>query len=156
MIAARGIERGRRVISEIEAEGGAATFVQADVSQAAQVKALVEQAIAMYGRLDCAFNNAVAIEEPLVPLAELTEEQFDRAMALNLKSVWLCMKEEIRQMLAQAPAGGAIVNTSSVNGLGAARTAALHRHPTVTERALTGPGISARVAAFSGEPLQRG
>jgi NAD(P)-dependent dehydrogenase (short-subunit alcohol dehydrogenase family) len=58
--------------------------------------------------------------------ADFSEEQFDRSIALNLKSVWLCMKEEIRQMLAQQPPGGAIVNTSSVNGLGGVPQAAFY------------------------------
>jgi NAD(P)-dependent dehydrogenase (short-subunit alcohol dehydrogenase family) len=74
--------------------------------------------VADYGRLDYAFNNAAPMEEPFAMTADLTEEQFDRSIALNLRSVWLCMKAEIRRMLAQQPAGGAIVNTSSVNGLG--------------------------------------
>jgi NAD(P)-dependent dehydrogenase (short-subunit alcohol dehydrogenase family) len=58
--------------------------------------------------------------------ADLTEEQFERSITLNLKSVWLCMKEEIRQMIAQQPSGGAILNTSSVNGLGGTRQAAFY------------------------------
>jgi len=126
MIAARGAERGNRVVSEIEAAGCEARFVPADVSRADQVHAMVEATVKAFGRLDCAFNNSATIEEPLLPTADFTEEQFDRSMAFNLKSVWLCMQQEIRQMLAQDPPGGAIVNTSSVNGLGAAPRAALY------------------------------
>ena len=125
-IAARGMERGNQVVREIEAAGGTAIFVPTDVSQSSQVSALIEKTVAAFGRLDCAFNNAATFEEPLVMTADFTEEQFDRSIAFNLKSVWLCMKQEIRQMLAQDPPGGAIVNTSSVNGLGAARNAALY------------------------------
>ena len=126
VIAARGEERGRGVVREVEAAGGTAMFLAGDVSQASYVTALVERAVAAYGRLDYALNNAAAIEEPAVPTADFTEEQFDRSMTLNLKSVWLCMRQEIGQMLAQQPAGGAIVNTSSVNGLGGVARAALY------------------------------
>jgi NAD(P)-dependent dehydrogenase (short-subunit alcohol dehydrogenase family) len=126
VLAARGIERGNEVVCEIEAAGGTATFVRADVSRSEQVQALVEAAVTAYGRLDCAFNNAASVEEPFVMTADLDEEQFDRSIALNLKSVWLCMKEEIRQMLTQQPPGGAIVNTSSVNGLGGVPRASIY------------------------------
>lgn len=118
VLASRGAERGVEVEREIRAAGGTATFVQADVSRGDEVEALVEKTVAEYGRLDYAFNNAASIEEPFAMTADLTEEQFDRSVALNLRSVWLCMKAEIRRMLAQEPAGGAVVNTSSVNGLG--------------------------------------
>jgi NAD(P)-dependent dehydrogenase (short-subunit alcohol dehydrogenase family) len=80
---------------------------------------MVGDTVAAYGRLDCAFNNAgiapyqVDAEGHLT--AEWPEESFDRMIAVNLKSVWLCMKEEIPQMLSQG--GGAIVNTGSIAGL---------------------------------------
>jgi NAD(P)-dependent dehydrogenase (short-subunit alcohol dehydrogenase family) len=125
-LAARGQERGRQVVREIEAAGGRALFVPTDVAQPDQVQSLVEKTVAAFGRLDYAFNNAAAVEEPFAATAEFTEEQFDRSMALNLKSVWLSMRHEIRQMLAQQPRGGAIVNTSSVNGLGGVPQAALY------------------------------
>jgi NAD(P)-dependent dehydrogenase (short-subunit alcohol dehydrogenase family) len=126
VLAARGAERGNEAAREIQAAGGIATFIPADVSQSAQVRSLIEQTVALYGRLDCAFNNAAAVEAPVAMTADFSEEQFDRSMAVNLKSVWLCMKEEIRQMLAQPQPGGAIVNTSSVNGLGGVPNAALY------------------------------
>jgi NAD(P)-dependent dehydrogenase (short-subunit alcohol dehydrogenase family) len=118
VLAARGPERGAQVQHEIQAAGGSATFICADVSRGDSVRELIEKTVAAHGRLDCAFNNAASVEEPFALTADLAEEQFDRSIALNLKSVWLCMKEEIRQMLAQKPPGGSIVNTSSVNGLG--------------------------------------
>jgi len=126
VIAARGAERGRAVVREIESAGGAARFVRADVSDPEQVRLLVEETVAAFGRLDCAFNNAAAVEEPFALTADFTEAQFDRSLAVNLKSVWLCMREEIRHMLAQTPPGGSIVNTSSVNGLGGVPQAALY------------------------------
>ena len=108
VIATPGAERGHRVAREIEAGGARALFVRADVSQAADVHGLVKTTVDCWGRLDCAFNNAAAVEEPFVPTAAFTEAQFDRSLALNLKSFWLCLEQQIRQMLAQEPRGGAI------------------------------------------------
>jgi NAD(P)-dependent dehydrogenase (short-subunit alcohol dehydrogenase family) len=96
ILAARGVDRGNEVQREIRALGGVATFVSADVSRSDQVHALIERTVAEYGRLDCAFNNAASVEEPFTMTADFSEDQFDRSIALNLKSVWLCMKHEIR------------------------------------------------------------
>jgi NAD(P)-dependent dehydrogenase (short-subunit alcohol dehydrogenase family) len=126
VIAARGADRGARVVREVESAGGTAVFVATDVSEAGQVNALVRQTVEAFGRLDCAFNNAATVDEPFALTADFTEEQFDRSLAVNLKSVWLCMREEIGQMRAQDPPGGTIVNTSSVNGLGGVPRAALY------------------------------
>jgi NAD(P)-dependent dehydrogenase (short-subunit alcohol dehydrogenase family) len=105
---------GEGVAAQIRASGGDAVFHACDVADAAQVEALVAATVARYGRLDCAFNNA-GIEEEHQRLADSDEAMFDRMMAVNVKGVWLCMKHELRQMLAQG--GGAIVNTASVAGL---------------------------------------
>ncbi len=126
VLAARGAERGNQVVREIESAGGSAMFVPTDVSLDDQVQALVEKTVAAFGRLDCAFNNAASVEEPFALTADFSEQQFDRSIAVNLKSVWLCMKHEIRQMLAQDSPGGAIVNTSSINGLGGVPQASLY------------------------------
>ena len=126
VLAARGAERGQSVAREIQAAGGTALFVRTDVSQAAEVAGLVRETVTRFGRLDCALNNAAAVDGSFGLTADISEEQFDQAMAVNLKSVWLCMREEIRQMLAQNPPGGAIVNTSSVNGLGGVAQAGLY------------------------------
>jgi NAD(P)-dependent dehydrogenase (short-subunit alcohol dehydrogenase family) len=126
VIAARGAGRGEAVARDVESIGGSAMFVPADVSLASDVERLVARAIDRFGHLDFAVNNAAALEEPFARTADLTEEQFDRSMALNLKSVWLCMRQEIRQMLAQQPPGGAIVNVSSVNGLGGVPAASFY------------------------------
>lgn len=107
-------EGGEETVGRIESAGGEAIFVRTDVSKAEEVEALVERAIEEYGRLDFAHNNA-GIEGVPGPLAEGTEEDFERVISVNLKGVWLCMKYEIQQMLAQG--GGAIVNTSSIGGL---------------------------------------
>lgn len=71
-------------------------------------------AVAAYGRLDCAFNNA-GIEGAMADTVACTEENWDRTLAVNLKSIWLCMKHEIPRMLEQG--GGAIVNCASIAGL---------------------------------------
>ena len=85
-----------------------------DVSDALAVKEMVEWIVATYGRLDAALNNA-GIQTPQRPMAEITDEEFDRTVAVDLKGVWNCMRYEILQMLAQG--GGAIVNTSSQGGV---------------------------------------
>ena len=126
VIASRGAERGEAVRRELEALGTEAEFVPTDVSQAGQVEFLLSRTIARFGRLDYAFNNAAAIEVGAFKLtADFSEEEFEGHIAVNLKSVWLCMKHEIRQMLSQ-DTGGAIVNTSSVNGLGGVPQNALY------------------------------
>ena len=110
-----GVAGGEETVRMIKNAGGDATFVKADVTQAAEVEALIARAVATYGRLDCAHNNA-GIGSPVRAFtAEYTEENWDRVIAVNLKGVWLCMKYELPQMLRQG--GGAIVNTASVAGL---------------------------------------
>lgn len=94
--------------------GGNAVCIPADVSQSHQVAKLVADAVAHFGRIDYAHNNA-GIESAIALTADADETNFDQVLAVNLKSVWLCMRAEIAQMLAQG--GGAIVNTSSVGGL---------------------------------------
>ena len=126
VIAARTPERGEAVAREIQGAGGAAKFIACDVSRSEDVEHLVTETVATYGRLDCAFNNAATIDGAFKMVADFSEEEYDRALANNLKSVWLCMRQEILQMLAQPAAGGAIVNTSSLNGLGGAAQAALY------------------------------
>lgn len=125
VIAARGVERGEEVAHEIAAAGGQAVFVRADVSRPDDIERLVARTVGVYGRLDCAFNNA-ATEGSLKPLADFNVAEFDDIVGVNLKGVWLCMKHQIRQMLAQHPSGGAVVNTSSVNGLGGVAQGALY------------------------------
>ena len=105
---------GAAVQQQIERTGGEAFFQRTDVASAAEVEALLRETVARYGRLDCAFNNA-GVEEEHHKLAESEEALYDRMMAINVKGVWLCMRAELQQMLAQG--GGAIVNTASVAGL---------------------------------------
>jgi NAD(P)-dependent dehydrogenase (short-subunit alcohol dehydrogenase family) len=95
----------------IAAEGGTAIAVPTDVSVAADVRALIAATVEHYGRLDAAFNNA-GTEGVFAPITELTEDDFDQVVGVNLKGVWLSIKYEVEAMLAQRN-GGAIVNTSS-------------------------------------------
>jgi len=104
-------DAGRATVADIIETGGEAKFVKVDVSNSESVKAMVDQTIAWYGRLDCAFNNAGIMEEN-AKLADVDEAMFDRIIAVNMKGVFLCMKYELPVMVAQGK--GAIVNTSSV------------------------------------------
>jgi len=126
VIAARGRGRGEQAVREIDAAGGTALFVAADVSRADEVHSLIGATLNAFGRIDCAFNNAASGAGLFALTADFTEEQFDESLTLDLKSVWLCMREEILQMLRQAPMGGAIVNTSSINGLGGSPRGSLY------------------------------
>ena len=111
----RDVAGGEETVRLIADAGGEASFVQADVSQAAAVEALIAAAVATYGRLDYAHNNAGVGQGGAALTAELGEATWDRVLGINLKGVWLCMKYEILQMLRQG--GGAIVNTASATGL---------------------------------------
>lgn len=108
---------GEQTVQAIHERGGDALFIRCDVTRDDDVKAMVEGVIGQFGRLDYAFNNA-GIEIEKGKLAEGTEAEFDAIMSVNVKGVWLCMKHQLPVMLAQG--GGAIVNTASVAGLGAA------------------------------------
>jgi len=114
IVADIGVEGGEATVSMIKNAGGEATFVPVNVTQAAEVEAMVAAAVSTYGRIDCAHNNA-GIEGVFATTADYPEEDWDRVMAVNLKGVWLCMKYEIPQMVQQS--GGAIVNTASLAGL---------------------------------------
>ena len=114
--------RGEETADLVRGAGAEAEFFKADVSRAADVEALIATAVKRWGRLDCAHNNA-GISGTVVNVADDTEENWDRTLAVDLKGVWLCMKYEIQQMLKQG--GGSIVNTASTAGLlGAVRMGA--------------------------------
>jgi NAD(P)-dependent dehydrogenase (short-subunit alcohol dehydrogenase family) len=104
----------RETVRMIEEPGGRALAVGCDVTRSGDVKAALDQTVETFGRLDVAFNNAGVEQEPKAA-AELTEEEWDRIVAVDLRGVFLCMKHEIPLMLEQG--GGAIVNTSSGAGV---------------------------------------
>ncbi|GAB3566525.1 SDR family oxidoreductase [Amycolatopsis endophytica] len=107
-------EGGAETAAHITKDGGDATFLRTDVTSAADLDAAVRATVTAHGKLDIAVNNA-GIEEQGSALHEITEEAWDRLVSVNLKGVWLSMKSEITQMLAQG--GGTIVNMASVAGL---------------------------------------
>jgi NAD(P)-dependent dehydrogenase (short-subunit alcohol dehydrogenase family) len=98
----------------LAAKGHKTLAVQCDVSDDAQVEAMVRRTVDAFGRLDAAYNNA-GVQNVLANAADQTREDFDRVMGINLRGVWSCMKEELRQMRTQG--SGAIVNCSSLGGL---------------------------------------
>jgi len=102
---------GEDTVAQIEAAGGEATSVQTDVSQEADVKAMIETAVSEYGGLDVLFNNA-GIEGPLSTFAEYEMDAFDQVVAVNLRGVFLGIKYGIQAMLADG--GGSIISTSSI------------------------------------------
>jgi NAD(P)-dependent dehydrogenase (short-subunit alcohol dehydrogenase family) len=110
-VSEQGNQETARMIEEL---GGRALAVKCDVSRNNDVKAALEKTVETFGRLDFAFNNA-GIEQPITPAADLTDEEWDRIVDINLRGVFLCMKHEIPLMLEQG--GGAIVNTSSGAGV---------------------------------------
>lgn len=107
-------ETGEETVDRIENDGGDATFVSADVSDAAAVEAMVERVIDEYGRLDFAVNNVAAGVDP-APVTDIAEADWDRVTDIAQKGVWLGLKHEIPAMLDSD--GGAIVNTASLAGI---------------------------------------
>jgi NAD(P)-dependent dehydrogenase (short-subunit alcohol dehydrogenase family) len=112
-------ERGNQETAQmLQALGAETLAVKCDVTRSEDVQSALEKTEQVFGRLDAAFNNAGA-EQALAKAAELTEDEWDRIVRVNLRSVFLCMKYEIELMLRQG--GGAIVNTSSGAGIMAVR-----------------------------------
>ncbi len=110
-VSEQGIQETARLIEEA---GGRALALKCDVTRAEDVKAALDRTVDAFGRLDYAFNNA-GVEQPVKPAADLTEEEWDRIIDIDLRGVFLCMKHQIPFMLKQG--GGAIVNTSSGAGV---------------------------------------
>lgn len=117
LLAARTEEQLAAVAGEIRAAGGTADHVRCDLADAASVRAAVDRAVELYGRLDVAFNNGATIQPP-GPMDRLTDAEFDRVCAVNLKGPWVAMTAEVAAIRATA-GRGAIVNNSSVGSLGA-------------------------------------
>lgn len=104
---------GEQTAAHLREQGADARFIRADVSKEAEVEAMIADAIAAFGRIDCAVNNAM-IGMAAQPLADIALEDWERTMAVNFTGVFLCLKYEIRAMLDQG-GGGAIVNIGSGN-----------------------------------------
>lgn len=107
-------DKENETIKLIKNTGGIAEFIKCDVSGTTQVKSMVDKVVEKFGRIDYAFNNA-GIEGHKANTHECTEENWDKTIGINLKGVWLCMKNEIPQMLKIGK--GVIINCASVAGL---------------------------------------
>jgi NAD(P)-dependent dehydrogenase (short-subunit alcohol dehydrogenase family) len=105
--------RGEQVRRRIAEEGGQAVFLPADLRDGDAVEVAVQRAAEIWGRLDCAFNNAGVLGPGTV--AGATTDDFDEAFAVNTRALWLCMRAEIRLMAAAG--GGSIVNNLSVHSV---------------------------------------
>jgi NAD(P)-dependent dehydrogenase (short-subunit alcohol dehydrogenase family) len=114
-ISEEGNEETARMIEEL---GGRALAVRCDVTRSEDVRGALDQAVSAFGGLHVAFNNA-GVEQPVGPVADVTEGEWRRIVDVNLSSVFLCMKFEIALMLRHG--GGAIVNTSSGAGVTAVK-----------------------------------
>jgi NAD(P)-dependent dehydrogenase (short-subunit alcohol dehydrogenase family) len=101
-------------VEELTTQGHKAIAIPCDVADDAQVEAMVAQTVAVFGRLDAAYNNA-GVQNVLAETADTTREDYDRVMGINLRGEWSCMKFELQQMRKQG--SGAIVNCSSLGGL---------------------------------------
>lgn len=108
---AAAVERAAQSLTDA---GHKAIAVRCDVSDDAQVAAMVDRAVAEFGRLDAAFNNA-GVMAKVIPTAESTLEEWERVIGINLRGVWSCMRHELRVMERQG--NGAIVNNASVGAL---------------------------------------
>ncbi len=114
VISGLGAQEGRGVEADARRAGAEALFIEADVTHAAQVRAVIEGAAERFGRIHAAVNNA-GIEGRFGPVEAASDEDFDRIIGVNLKGVWHGLKYEIPHMLAHG--GGAIVNTASSAGV---------------------------------------
>jgi NAD(P)-dependent dehydrogenase (short-subunit alcohol dehydrogenase family) len=113
-----------KAVAQLAAAGYKTLAIACDVSDDAQVKAMVDKTVATFGRLDAAYNNA-GIQNELADAADQTREDFVRVIGVNLRGEWSCMKYELQQMRKQG--SGAIVNCSSIGGiLGGAQRGTYH------------------------------
>lgn len=136
-------DRGGTELAEaLSAAGGTSLFVRADVGEESDVRELVDQAVARFGRLDGAFNNA-GVDDDRYLISEIPVERWERTMRINAQGVFHCLKHQFRVM----KNGGSIVNTSSGLGvIGASHCAAY----IASKHAVCG---LTRAAAAEGAPL---
>ncbi|MCX8031842.1 MAG: glucose 1-dehydrogenase [Thermoleophilia bacterium] len=143
------IAEGEETVRLIREAGGEAHFVRCDVSKEDEVRAMVEECVAVFGRLDFAFNNAGVGPDgkrvPFYSIVDFPEAVWDHTLDTNLKGVFLCLKYEMIQMIRQGW-GGAIVNTSSA--------AAVHMDPNFAAYNSSKSGLTGltRTAALEGGP----
>ncbi len=111
VVAEYGEDAGRETVAQIEAAGGQATFVRADVSRESDAKAMVDHALTTYGRLDCLYNNAGVMPEADHSVVDTEVDVWDQVMAVNVRGVYLGCKYAIPAM--EAAGGGSIINIAS-------------------------------------------
>lgn len=116
VVSGLGAQEGRAVETEIRALGREALFIETDVSRENEVRELMQRAVERFGRIHAAVNNA-GTEGRYGPIQDMTLDDFDRIIGVNLRGIWLGLKYQIPHMLAHG--GGAIVNTSSTAGVAA-------------------------------------
>lgn len=139
------VERGEAAAEKIQAAGGEALFVACDVGDKAQVDALVAAAVAAYGGLDIAVANAGIVQAS--DFLDLTEEDFDRVLRVNLKGVFLTGQAAARQMAKQGR-GGSIINMSSINAVLAI--------PTITPYVVAKGGVNQLTKAMALALIDKG
>jgi NAD(P)-dependent dehydrogenase (short-subunit alcohol dehydrogenase family) len=161
IVADRDLPGSQQTVSQIIALGGEASAVQVDVTEAAQVEAAVQAALAKYGQLNILFNNA-GTGEMVTSIVDLSEAEWDRVVAVNLKGVFLGIKYGAAAML-KAGQGGSIINTASVAGVvgfaghaaySASKAACLHLSKTAAlEFARANIRVNAIAPAFTATPM---
>ncbi|GAB3888297.1 hypothetical protein GCM10029964_055720 [Kibdelosporangium lantanae] len=150
VLAARTEDKLGKVTAEITGEGGQASYVVCDVSDAASVRNLVDITVERHGRLDGAFNNAGVLTPAQTPLADVPEAEFDELFAINVKGLWLAMRAEIPAILAGG-GSGAIVNMSSLGGLRGAPGEHVQRDQARRDRPDQVRGARLRPARYPGQ-----
>lgn len=115
VLAARRENEGEAVVERVREKGVDAIFVKTDVSSKDESRNLIRAAVAHFGRIDIACNNA-GIEGDIVPIVEQSDDNFERVIDVNVKGTWYCMQAQLQQMVEQGH-GGAIVNIGSVASL---------------------------------------
>lgn len=148
VLAARRTEMLETVAEEVHAAGSRSLVVPTDVANGDDVRHLVEKAVAVFGRIDAAFNNA-GTEGTMAPIAAQTESDFIEVVDVNLKGTWLCLKHEMEAM--SQSGGGAIVNSSSFLARGAVRGSSIYSaskaglHAMIRSLALEGGPLGIRI-----------
>lgn len=137
VVTGRDEAKGRQTAQELNADREAFEFVRTDVANPASIRRLFDHLRQRYGRLDCAIHNAAGETGVGKFLHQFDETEFEQTAAVNYRGIWWCMKLAIEQMLAQQPPGGAIVNVSSINGLGGVAGGSLYAASKAAVLALT-------------------
>ncbi|KAM0321793.1 hypothetical protein ACHAQA_009889 [Verticillium albo-atrum] len=139
VVSGRRKELGDEVVQHIKKTGGEAAFIEGDLSTEDAVRHLIEQVVQVYGRLDGAVNNA-GIATDAAPFADLSTEEFEKMIQVNVLGLFWCMKYQLKQMLPQK--SGSIVNLASIAGLNGIRASATY---SATKHAVVGLTKSAAV-----------